>query len=95
MLWSSQRVCAAISCACLFASGDLAAQTAPTATVTGGEIKGVLEDGEAVFKGIPFAAPPVGDLRWRDPQAVTPWTGVREAAEFGAACMQGRVARES
>ncbi|MCB0116141.1 MAG: carboxylesterase family protein, partial [Caldilineaceae bacterium] len=40
------------------------------------------------FKGIPFAAPPIGDLRWRAPQPVTPWDGVREAVRFGPRAMQ-------
>src|SRR5580698_10122986 len=42
-----------------------------------------------VYKGIPFAAPPVGDLRWRAPQAAAHWSGVRKADEFGTTCMQG------
>lgn len=41
-----------------------------------------------VYKGIPFAAPPVGDLRWREPQPAAPWKEVRPAVEFGAECMQ-------
>jgi para-nitrobenzyl esterase len=41
-----------------------------------------------VYKGIPFAAPPVGDLRWKPPQAPASWQGVRQAAEFGHPCMQ-------
>ena len=41
-----------------------------------------------VFKGIPFAAPPVGDLRWKAPQPAAPWQGVRKATEFGPRCMQ-------
>jgi para-nitrobenzyl esterase len=45
----------------------------------------------AVFKGIPFAAPPVGALRWKEPQPVAPWKGVRKATEFGARCMQARI----
>src|SRR5436189_4441894 len=42
-----------------------------------------------VFKGIPFAAPPVGPLRWRAPQPVAHWDGVRKADQFGPRCMQG------
>lgn len=62
----------------------------PVVRVDGGELQGVVDDGVAAFKGIPFAAPPVGDLRWRPPQPPVPWTGVRQAVEFGADCMQGR-----
>jgi para-nitrobenzyl esterase len=61
----------------------------PTVAVTGGQIRGgVLERGGAVFKGIPFAAAPAGDLRWREPAPVRAWTGVRDATSFGAACAQ-------
>jgi hypothetical protein len=42
-----------------------------------------------VFKGVPFAAPPIGPLRWRAPQPVAAWSGVRTADEFGPRCMQG------
>ena len=59
----------------------------PTVTVTGGAIKGaVLEQGGVVFKGIPYAAPPVGDLRWREPQPVQTWSGVRDATAAGPSC---------
>lgn len=66
-----------------FAQGD------PTVVTTqSGEIQGTAEGGIVAFKGIPYAAPPVGDLRWRAPQPVEPWTGVREAFNFGSDCMQ-------
>lgn len=44
-----------------------------------------------IFKGIPYAAPPVGDLRWKEPQPAASWSGVRKAAEFGPRCMQTNV----
>lgn len=47
-----------------------------------------LPSGVHVYKGIPFGAPPVGDLRWRNPQPVTPWQGVRKADTFGNVCVQ-------
>ena len=57
--------------------------------VTGGEIQGVLEGELTVYKGIPYAAPPVGELRWRAPQPVEKWDGVRTANQFAAAPIQG------
>jgi para-nitrobenzyl esterase len=74
----------------LFAGALLAAaQTDPVVSVTGGQIRGRLTSGGgAAFKAIPYARPPVGDLRWRDPQPVTPWQGVREADQFARACTQ-------
>lgn len=43
------------------------------------------------FKGIPYAAPPLGDLRWKEPQPLPAWRGIRKATEFGPRCMQGRI----
>ncbi|HEX5421684.1 MAG TPA: carboxylesterase family protein [Gammaproteobacteria bacterium] len=59
-----------------------------TAKVTGGTVQGVAENDIAVFKGIPFAAPPTGKNRWRAPQPVEPWSGVKSADHFAPACMQ-------
>ena len=61
----------------------------PTAQVAQGELRGVaLEDGGSVFRGVPYARPPIGELRWRDPQPPGAWTGVRSAETFAPACPQ-------
>ena len=59
-----------------------------TIKVDGGLISGTTAEGVRSFKGIPFAAPPVGDLRWKAPQPVIVWQGVRLCDAFGAACPQ-------
>ncbi len=53
-----------------------------------GAIKGTPENGTLAFKGIPYAQPPVGPLRWRAPQPPQPWQGVRDGSRFGAICPQ-------
>ena len=53
-----------------------------------GPVTGVVTGDVAAYKGIPFAAPPVGDLRWRAPQPVKPWTAVLAADHYAADCMQ-------
>ncbi len=58
------------------------------AKIDTGVVQGSAEQGITAFKGIPFAAPPVGDLRWRPPQAAAKWTGVREATQYGSDCAQ-------
>ena len=65
-----------------------AAAGEPVLKVTGGKISGVTADGVVSYKGVPFAAPPVGDLRWRPPAAPAKWKGVRKAEAFGPACPQ-------
>ncbi len=60
----------------------------PRALTESGAISGVRESGLNVYKGVPFAAPPVGDLRWRPPAHVAPWAGTRKADAFAPACMQ-------
>jgi para-nitrobenzyl esterase len=56
--------------------------------VDGGMVQGTTEDGLAVFKGIPFAAPPIGDLRWRAPQPVSKWDTVLQADKFAPGPIQ-------
>jgi para-nitrobenzyl esterase len=70
--------------------GTAAQPTAPVVGVDSGQLQGVVNDGVVSYKGIPFAAAPVGDLRWRPPQPPARWTGVRQATEFGSDCMQAR-----
>lgn len=58
------------------------------ATTEAGTLRGVEGAGTRTFLGVPFAAPPVGDLRWRAPQPVQAWQGVRDATRIGADCTQ-------
>jgi para-nitrobenzyl esterase len=58
------------------------------ANITGGRVQGEVHDGLASFKGVPFAAPPLGALRWRVPQPVVAWSGVRKADTFAPPCIQ-------
>ena len=70
----------------------------PVVQTSGGELEGRWADvgaGVSVFRGVAFAQPPVGDLRWRPPRDVESWNGIRSAAEFGPACWQARNADNS
>src|SRR5437764_11204822 len=71
----------------------LQAFAADLVRTSGGQVEGVTTtDGKIrMFKGIAYAAPPVGDLRWKAPQPAAAWEGVRKAAEFGSRCMQGAI----
>src|ERR1700750_847173 len=60
----------------------------PNVKTANGMLEGTDESGIRTFKGVPFAAPPVGNFRWREPQPVQNWTGVRKATKFGPRAMQ-------
>ena len=82
---SLRRACfAAAVCALSFS----AAAQVMTVTVTGGVVDGSSANGVASFKGIPFAAPPTGERRWKKPQPVIAWQGVKMASDFAPSCMQ-------
>lgn len=77
----------------LFMSIKMMAQTVvetapPQVKTVNGILEGTSESGLNVFRGVPFAMPPVGDLRWREPQPVKNWKGVRKADKFGPRAMQ-------
>src|SRR5215204_4801215 len=71
------------------AAGAASAQVKTTA----GAVRGAASaDGKVrIFKGIPYAAPPIGDLRWKEPQPAAPWEGIRDATAPGRQCMQGAI----
>lgn len=65
-----------------------AATWAKPALIDSGAVEGVTKDSVTAYLGIPFAAPPLGELRWREPQPVAPWQGTRSATSFAPACIQ-------
>ena len=70
--------------------GARPAGMATTVEISTGRLEGTREDGVLVFRGIPFARPPLGPLRFEPPQAVEPWPEVRDATRFGPAAVQTR-----
>ena len=61
---------------------------AAVVNITGGVVRGAAVDGGYAFLGLPYAAPPVGELRWREPQPPGSWHGVRDATQYAASCPQ-------
>uniref|UniRef100_B0T1V8 Carboxylic ester hydrolase n=1 Tax=Caulobacter sp. (strain K31) TaxID=366602 RepID=B0T1V8_CAUSK len=79
---------AAMLVAALGADRASAAAARPVVAAPAGAVEGVVEAGTLAFKGLPYAAPPVGAGRWRAPAPAVRWEGVRDASQFGAACVQ-------
>src|ERR1700733_13082485 len=81
---------AATAFALVFATAGRSPLAAPVRTEAG-LVEGARTSGVTIYKGLPFAAPPVGALRWRAPRPANPWRGVRQAQAFAPACMQTSV----
>ena len=73
---------------CAIATAAIASAAPPEAVTDAGRVRGSISDGVKSWKGIPFAAPPVGANGWRPPQPVTKWRAVRDATHYGHDCMQ-------
>jgi len=87
--------CAALAALILTAAGATAAHagaaasgSAPVVTTNAGAVSGTTAGTVDEFLGIPYAAPPTGNLRWRPPQPAAAWSGVRDATQFGPSCPQ-------
>ena len=75
----------------IFGSADCAKANGPIVRTEQGFVEGIHDGDVNIFRGIPYAAPPVGPLRWRPPQPASPWQGKLNASRFGAACPQASV----
>ena len=92
--WRTARRAALVTltlAVCGVATAGSASARAGTATVitAHGAVRGVDVPGGYAFRGLPYAAPPVGDLRWRAPQRPASWRGIRDASQYAASCPQG------
>lgn len=88
LAFATARACAAAALAAFALAGT--AHAGPQVDTASGRIEGLQLEGVQAFKGLPYAAPPVGALRWRPPTPPRPWTGVRDASQPGPACVQKR-----
>jgi para-nitrobenzyl esterase len=98
LLNSTRNFCRAVAFALAFSGAPVsgAEVIAPTVvTFDSGAVSGITAESIISFKGIPYAAPPIGRLRWRAPQPAKPWQGVLAADQFGPSCMQPRNVAQS
>lgn len=81
---------ALLGVASIFPVSAASASAAPTALVQEGRLRGSVDpsSGVQIFRGVPFAAPPLGELRWAEPQRRAGWKGIRDATKFAPRCMQ-------
>jgi len=66
-----------------------------TVSTNKGKLEGIYQEGVYIFKGIPYAAAPTGNLRWMPPQPVKPWSGIRSARNYGAIAPQNIITGDS
>ncbi|MGA2104204.1 MAG: carboxylesterase family protein [Methanoregula sp.] len=88
--WYILAACLIVAGLVLLSGCTQQAQDSTIVKTNAGSVSGINQDGIRVYLGIPFAAPPVGDLRWRPPAPVQSWEGVRAATEYGATCPQAQ-----
>ena len=87
VVWGTAVACLALSPSYWAAQ---AAQRGPVVAAPAGRVEGYTQGATRIFKGIPYAKPPVGDLRWKPPGPMPRWPGVKQALEQGPACIQPR-----
>ena len=84
----ARRLLLTLAAACLTMVPPAFADQAPVVNAPAGAVMGLTQGPLNVFKGIPYAAPPVGKLRWKPPQPAAPWQGTLNTTKFGPACYQ-------
>src|ERR1035437_6710697 len=93
MQFGMKAVCVLAVAALVLGLATAAHADSLTVMTAQGKVRGkTINDGKVkAFMGLPYAAPPVSELRWKAPQPVAKWKGARDAAKYGAHCAQGRV----
>lgn len=94
MMWAHIRFPVFLAVA-LFTMADVRADSGPVVAAPAGKLRGEVSGELNVLKGIPYAQPPIGANRWKPPVSMPPWKGVRDARQFGTACIQPKPRAES